>query len=167
MNCLITCTSIIYVLLPQSSSNHEHDKGSSSIVTDNKNPDPENAEAASVADEDLTDQEIEGEPNLSGTKEILPENDLCDVPRSDSSDSAVTVALDIDADQLGADNLDDVVYVNLVSPDKSIENVSGSSQSYMLVVESEEVIESSPTTNQVCDDEGFEENAKDSISPGT
>jgi hypothetical protein len=68
-------------------------------------------------DEVVTDEEVFEEPKDTINAPVEDENN-CDLPRSDS---AATVALDIDMDRQSVDSsTDDVVpeLVNLVSPDK-------------------------------------------------
>ncbi len=70
------------------------------------------------ADEDITDEEVFEEPKeVIGA--LVKDEQNCDLPRSDS---AATVALDMDIDRQSVNSATDDVepeFVNLVSPDKT------------------------------------------------
>lgn len=108
-----------------------------------------------ATDEVVTDEEVFDESASDRTVALVEDENDCDVPRSDS---AATVALDIDMDKKSVnslDGLDDVVpeYVNLVSPEKSLETtafISSDVRAESPIKEAtEERVERSPENDEI------------------
>lgn len=81
---------------------------------------------AASADEVVTDEEVFEESAGDRTVALIVDENDCDLPRSDS---AATVALDIDMERKSVhsdvdDEMEPVEFVNLVSPEKPMETTA-------------------------------------------
>lgn len=113
-----------------------------------------------MTDEDIVEEQLTSEDQI---KEKAVEEDSGDLPRSDSAE---TVALDIDKDRL-ENALDFVEFVNLVSPEKISESFSDPPDLEMKATETDAVDTFFPT-HQDSDDANLslEANEEHTSNPG-